>query len=184
MVLEGRFRDSYLGKARAETLYKLTLDEHSITFEVTVFDKPFHNSSSGYCEGLWRFDCAELWLTNDDCSKYIECNLAPNGAWWTMVFGQPFERLNIIPPQCTTTSQVTESSWIAALAIPLDEIERAIGTRTPKGNITLVLGGCPDENIPPENLHSVLRLSEPQPAFHRPHDWVPLAQLGQTVDCK
>jgi hypothetical protein len=131
-----------------------------------------------FYEGLWKGDCAEFWIYSPSAGKYLEFNLGPNGAWWTCIFTGPRERfLEILPPECETTSTEIEGvGWAASIRIPKEEVFRCLGTLDDlHGNVTLLTDGCPDVNYPPENLHSVVKLKEVD--FHRPQDWVPLSEL-------
>ncbi|MEI7575700.1 MAG: hypothetical protein WCK51_02325 [Armatimonadota bacterium] len=66
--------------------------------------------------------------------------------------------------------------WRAGFELSWKEIERSLGSAEDlRGNITLILGGCPDVNPPLENLHSVAKLGAVD--FHRPHEWLSLDQL-------
>jgi len=35
---------------------------------------------------LWKYDCAEFFLSHPESGRYLEFNLAANGAWWTAEF--------------------------------------------------------------------------------------------------
>lgn len=131
-----------------------------------------------YFEGLWRGDCGELWLASSESSRYIEVNLAPNGAWWTCVFSSPRIRdINCPSPQCQDLqSEALGQYWQASLTLPWTEIFRCLQSEEPPvANVTIVLGGCPDHDAPHENLHSAVPLGAVD--FHRPQDWVPLSDL-------
>lgn len=64
------------------------LEKHGdrIYFAVNSDYRPIHSSRCrGFSEGLWNFDVAEFFLKTGPTS-YLECNLAPHGAWWAMHF--------------------------------------------------------------------------------------------------
>ncbi len=136
------------------------------------------SGSDGFIEGLWRFDCGELFLVQPLTGRYLEINLAPNGAWWSCVFSGVRARDEaILPPQIEGIwSSVAERGWEAGFSLSFAEIERCLGSSEGlRGNVTLILGGCPDVDPPLENLHSVARLGAVD--FHRPHEWLGLDEL-------
>jgi hypothetical protein len=131
-----------------------------------------------YFEGLWKADCGELWLACPENGRYIELNLGANGAWWSCAFSSPRVRdLECRPPLCIEIkTEALGQYWQASLTLPWSEIFRCLQSEeAPVGNVTLVLGGCPDVDAPLENLHSAVPLGAVD--FHRPQDWVPLSNL-------
>lgn len=174
-----KFDQNFVGSAAISCAYKLDLMQDYFEVGFIAEKKPFidQNAKPGFREGLWRFDCGELWLSNPEMGRYVEINLAPNGDWWSCVFTSPRLRdLQTDPPQCITEGYPGKDGWFAKLKISRDEIERCLGsTENLVGNVTLVLDGCdhPDEKL--ENLHSIVPLGAHD--FHRPQDWVPLSNL-------
>ena len=116
---------------------------------------------------LWKYDVAELFLADPVSGRYIEFNLAPNGAWWSCEFTAPrvrAEAQEVIMPEVATFAEVSaDGSWLAAMAIPLDLLESRIdfGART-RGNVTMVVGS------PAQMLLSAADLGQGEPDFHRP----------------
>lgn len=148
-----------------------------VTFEVeatALFDQAVNPGE--FHRGLWKFDCGELWLGNPSTGRYLEFNLAPNGAWWAMAFsGVRIEDPSCPPPDCVGIGKVERDKWTASLTTTRAEIRRCLGSDTElTGNLTLVLGGCPDVNPPLENFSSLGKLGGVQPDFHRPGDWTPI----------
>jgi hypothetical protein len=174
------FDASFAGPPKEHAAFKLDIEADFI--EVTFFapGPPFfclEVGPSDFHEGLWRFDCGELWLCNPENGRYLELNLAPNGAFWSCVFALPRLRDgDIKSPLCLTRSITDMEGWFSTLTISRSEIERSLGTFDGLiGNVTLILGGCPDVDAPLENLHSAVPLGAVD--FHRPQDWVPLSNL-------
>lgn len=116
---------------------------------------------------LWRYDVAELFLTHPVGSRYLEINLAPNGAWWTCEFTAPRERTDeaeIAMPEVATFSELAaDGSWIAAMAIPLDLLKARLdfGELT-RMNVTMILGS------PDQRFLSAADLGDGEPDFHQP----------------
>lgn len=159
--------------------YMLEIEEREFKISFQSHRPAFLDPSrpTGFHEGLWRYDCGELWLLNRETGAYVETNVAPNGAYWSCVFAFPRLRDGAIePPRCTAQSWIAPQGWMVTLSIPRSEVERCLGpTDNLSGNVTLILGGCPDIDPPLENLHSVVPLGAID--FHRPQDWVPLTDL-------
>lgn len=176
------FKNSFAGEATVKSTYGLQFIENAAellaTFEVQQL--PFFNervAPSTFYEGLWKYDCGEVWLYAPATGRYIEVNLAPNGAWWACVFSSARVRdTSCIPPVCDTSSVETNFSWFATIKISMADVNRCLGTLDDlQANVTLVLGGCGDDDVPPQNLHSVVPLTIMD--FHQPELWQPLESL-------
>lgn len=171
---------SFAGPSKPFYGYKLDLNDDEIHVHFSGLKPPYYNKNTipySFVEGLWRYDCGELWICNPKNGRYIELNLAPNGCWWSCVFALPRLRDGKMQvPRCVPDSTWDEHAWFANMKISWEEVERCIGSRQDLiGNITLVEDGCPDKSPPLENLHSVVDLGAVD--FHRPEDWVPLVDL-------
>lgn len=116
---------------------------------------------------LWRYDVAELFLADPVSGRYLELNLAPNGAWWSCEFTAPRVRADeqdIAMPEVATFSEMAaDGSWVAAMAIPLDLLRARLdfGPRT-KLNVTMILGS------PEQRFLSAADLGPGEPDFHQP----------------
>jgi hypothetical protein len=175
-------QDSFAGKLEAPARYQLSTTDDEIKIEFEVDQPAFQDSSVApgvFHEGLWRFDCGELWLASSVSSRYLEFNLSPSGAWWSCAFSEARVRdTNCAPPQVISSGEVSETGWRACLSVSMSEVRRCLGDdNEPNTNVTLVLGGCPDTDPPLENLLSVVRLKEVD--FHRPQDWIPITEFLQ-----
>jgi hypothetical protein len=116
---------------------------------------------------LWEYDVAELFLADPASGRYLEFNLAPNGAWWNAEFTAPRVRTdgaNVAMPDVQTfAEQATDGSWAAAMSLPLDVLEARInfGPRT-RANVTFIL------ESPAQRFLSANDPGGGQPDFHRP----------------
>jgi hypothetical protein len=130
-----------------------------------------------FFEGLWYGDCGEFFLYAPSTQRYIEVNVAPNGAWWSCVFSAPRVRdLACSPPAISRTVDALDRGWQVGFSLELEEVFRCLGSvEDVRGNITLILGGCPDDDPPLGNLHSAAHLKEVD--FHRPQDFVLLSDF-------
>lgn len=116
---------------------------------------------------LWKYDVAELFLTDPSSGRYFEFNLAPNGAWWSCEFTAArvrAEETDIAMPEVATFSDMApDGSWIAAMAIPLDLLRARLSfgpeTRT---NVTMIL------ESPEQKFVSATDFGGGVPDFHQP----------------
>lgn len=116
---------------------------------------------------LWKYDVAELFVTDPLNQRYFEFNLAPNGAWWSCEFTAARVRADeadIAMPEVATFSDMSaDGSWIAAMAIPLDLLKARLnfgaGSRM---NVAMIL------ESPEQKLMSTTDLGGGTPDFHQP----------------
>ena len=116
---------------------------------------------------LWRHDAAELFLADPDSGRYLELNLAPNGAWWSSTFRTARVTADdaATPPtgvECHATL-TPDGTWMAAMSVPVAELEQriAFGENT-TANVCMILGS------PEQRFLSVADLGGGEPDFHRP----------------
>ena len=116
---------------------------------------------------LWKYDVAELFLSDPVSGRYFEFNLSPNGAWWTCEFTGPRLRadaVDIVMPEVATFSELSaDGSWLAAMAIPLDLLRARLdfGAET-RINVTMIL------ESPQQRFLSANPLGGGEPDFHQP----------------
>lgn len=126
-----------------------------------------------FLAGLWEHDVAELFLASPTGDRYLEFNLAPNGAWWTCEFKGPRQReeeTEIAMPEVATFSELApDGGWVAAMAIPLDLLRARIdfGAQT-LANVTFILGH------PQPKYLTATDLGGGEPDFHRPDRFAPV----------
>ncbi|WP_353566255.1 hypothetical protein [Haloferula sargassicola] len=120
-----------------------------------------------YHEGLWEHEAAELFVASPDRSRYLEINLAPQGAWWGCLFDAPRVRAAESWPAGAGVeafaARPDESSWLAAIRLPLDFLRETLsfGATSPM-NLTFVLD-------PPRHRYlTVADLGGGEPDFHQP----------------
>lgn len=116
---------------------------------------------------LWRHDVAELFLADPATGRYLELNLAPNGAWWSGSFSAARVADEDAPPEVAGVechaSLAPTGTWMAAMSVPVSELEQriAFGENT-AANVCLILG------TPEQRFLSVADLGGGEPDFHRP----------------
>ena len=69
-----------------------------------------------FTPNLWQYDAAEFFLVHPGTGRYLEFNLAPNGAWWSCEFRAARERVrpDDVPfPEVATTGAMDAAGWDA-----------------------------------------------------------------------
>lgn len=116
---------------------------------------------------LWKYDVAELFLSDPVSGRYFEFNLSPNGAWWTCEFTTARVRADetdiAMPEVATFSDMAVDGAWVAAMAIPLD----LLGARLDFGaatrmNVAMIL------ESPAQKFCSATDLGGGAPDFHQP----------------
>ena len=167
----------WFGKPLAPPLaYSLAVDSENLWFVATrQAAAAVHPDASpgSFTPELWKYDTAELFIADPTSGKYLELNLAPNGAWWAASFSSPrvtspdqpdFETL------ITANSDQNQNQWLAALTVPLSFLKETINFgATTKANIAAIL------NTPEQTFHTVAKLPGPDPDFHQPSAFAPIA---------
>lgn len=133
-------------------------------------------TSGSYVEGLWTKDLAEVFIREDGSNSYQEFNLSPRGAWWSMLFGKPRDRLTdqFKMPNCQVVSEVRADGWFAGIQIEIASL--SIRCKFQKGsalNVTAVYG----EN--PRTYLSFVKLPGEKPNFHQPSVFAPVMLVEQ-----
>lgn len=125
---------------------------------------------------LWRYDVAEWFVVAPDGGRYLEFNLAPNGAWWSCEFTGPRERaeaVDVAMPDVATFSELAaDGSWLAAMAVPLDLLRARVDFGDDCGaNVAFILGS------PEQKFLSAADLGPGAPDFHRPQAFPKLRRV-------
>lgn len=134
---------------------------------------PHPAEKAEFVEGLWEYDCGELFLSNPENGRYLELNLSPKGAWWSCLFDAPLQRFEENPkPIIGAYVSVYELKNLTVLRLPLAKIRVALGLEaTPQAKIHANVTACLRE---PQRFLSAIPLGGEQPDFHRPQDFLPL----------
>lgn len=116
---------------------------------------------------LWRYDVAELFIRDACSDRYLEFNLAPNGAWWSAEFDQARQRSStddIVIQGVRTYAKVSASGgWQAAASIPVSYLKSVFefGANTSL-NVAFIV------DSPQQSFLSMAKLPGSQPDFHQP----------------
>lgn len=133
-----------------------------------------------YREGLWNYDCAELFLGNILTGYYIEFNLSPKGGWWSCSFSSPRVQVAEGPsprPHIRTEGTISDDScnpaWSASILIPLSSlpVELNFNPSSTIGNVTFCLQDTEDNQSTTYYSHFDLTSEGSNPDFHRPKSW-------------
>jgi hypothetical protein len=171
LQLLGINHDWYRNPVNPPAAYSLALDADRLWFVATRSQPATVHPQARpgrFMPELWRHDVAELFIGDPQSGRYLELNLAPNGAWWSAEFVAPRERARVDddpwPGVETHAELAADGSWIAALAIPLDSLRDrlAFGPES-TANVTFIL------NSPKQQFLSAAPLGDGEPDFHRPH---------------
>lgn len=121
-----------------------------------------------YTPELWQYDVAEFFMSHPESGRYLEFNLAPNGAWWSAEFTAPRVRASEndeeIPGVKTFADLTPDGTWLAAASIPLDILEARIGLGdSTRMNVAMIVDSPEQRYLtatpPPANA---------KPDFHQP----------------
>ena len=116
---------------------------------------------------LWKYDVAEFFLLDTKTDKYLEFNLAPNGAWWSAVFTSPRVRESEeevqIPDVASYADLSPDGSWLTAAAVPLYYLRDEFGFgEESMMNVSFII------NSPEQKFVSAADLGTGEPNFHQP----------------
>ncbi len=154
------------GEAGPGPAFRVEMRDDTWFFHVRVNKPPLGNPGAApgkFHEGLWRYDVAEWFVANRDTGRYMEWNLAPNGAWWAMLFSEPRRRAGVLPDLqgVITESAITHDGWEAVLHVPRALLESALGAGVLTHNACFILG------VPRQHF-SWVNFPVEEPDFHLP----------------
>lgn len=129
-----------------------------------------------YQPELWKYDVAEFFLKSTNGARYLEFNLAPNGAWWSSAFNAPRTASPGEPkpiPAVLTSAHQTENGWQVMASLPLDWLKEnyGFGDKTTL-NATFIL------NSPDQVFLTAGDLGSGEPDFHRPDHFASIEQVS------
>ncbi len=120
-------------------------------------------------EELWRYDTAEFFITSTGGERYLEFNLAPNGAWWSAVFTDPRvvdPTVPAVPGGVIARGKTDDAGWQCEVQIPLVSLaEMGIFPGTSRMAATAILGS------PNQIFLTTATDTSGCPDFHHPWHW-------------
>ena len=160
--------------------FALAVDRSHLWFVAAREKRASISPDTGPCEfteALWCYDVAELFIKDAHSDRYLEINLAPNGAWWSAEFVGPRVRActEDIPIVGVKTYSKTSADgyWQAAASIPLPFLKSDFsfgqGSRV---NVTFIV------DSPEQKFLSMAALPGVKPDFHQPHYFEEVELIG------
>lgn len=119
---------------------------------------------------LWQYDVAEIFLLDPSTGRYLEINLAPNGAWWSAFFTGPRvvenEMDTPLEGVATYADLAPNGGWMSAMALPLKMLREELNFGDDsKMNVTFIV------DSPNKKFISATKLEGREPDFHQPDDF-------------
>jgi len=145
--------------------------DHDYLWFIACHDTPasIHPDASPgeFAIELWKNDVAELFILDPSTGRYLEINVAPNGAWWSAFFTSPRVRENKEEIQLEGAATYADHSptdgWMTAAAIPLKMLREELNFGDESMmNVTFIV------NSPDQQFISAAKLQGCEPDFHQP----------------
>lgn len=164
-------------------LFSLAFDEQRLWF-VAAGSQPAcsHPQSrhGKFMRGLWQFDCAELFIADPRSGRYLEFNLAANGAWWSAEFVAPRQRADerdlAFPEVATFADLSPDGGWLSAMSVPLDLLTARIDwSAYSRVNVTFIT------RSPAQQFVSASPLPGATPNFHQPKHFSPVEWIDDAT---
>jgi len=168
--LFGLEKDWYGEKIDPPAAFGLAIDHSNLWFVATRrTPSSLHPQArpGQFTPELWKYDTAEFFISHPASGRYLEFNLAANGAWWSAEFTAPRVRADEedvpIPGVQAFGELSAEGSWLAAASIPLDVLKARLdfGSES-RMNVTFIV------NSPEQQFLTAVPAAEGEPDFHRP----------------
>ncbi len=125
-------------------------------------------------ENLWMYDAAEFFIAREDLSCYVECNVSPNGAWWSEVFSGPrilFQEGYAVP-QLVSKGALRPDGWSCEARLALADLEK-LGISLDNCRVA----ACAILNSPEQLFATTATDCSANPDFHRPYAWLPFEKV-------
>ncbi|MFK7911081.1 MAG: hypothetical protein AB8F34_10855 [Akkermansiaceae bacterium] len=170
LALFGLEKDWYGEPLEDPAAFGLAIDHGSLWF-VATRRKPasIHPDArpEKFTPELWKYDVAEFFVSHPESGRYLEFNLAPNGAWWSAEFTAPRVRADkndVEIPGVKTFSDLTpDGTWLAAAAIPLDILQARLDFgESSRMNVTMIV------DSPEQRFLTATPAPTGEPDFHLP----------------
>ncbi len=122
-------------------------------------------------EHLWKYDTAEFFIATMDGSRYMEFNLAPNGAWWAAAFTGPRvvnEAVPALPQGVSATGRAGAGGWECEASLPLSWLA-LMGIEPGKAPCRVAAAAILES--PAQLFLTTATDLSGAPDFHRPRAW-------------
>ncbi len=156
-----------------EFCFRLTAEELIFSARRATPALPHPEAQEGRFQPfLWKYDSAEFYISTADGSRYMEFNLAPNGAWWAAAFNQPRvvdTSVPIVPPGVIATGHADDKGWECEARVPLADL--ALLGISPADAPCRVAAAAILNSPEQRFLTTAEDTTTPRPDFHRPDSW-------------
>lgn len=177
---EGRFtvlEKDWFGHNGSKPAFRVERAGDEWVFRVRVNEAPLGHpgaSPGKFHEGLWRYDVAEWFIANRNTGRYMEWNLAPNGAWWMMLFSSPRQPVEKLPDlrDVRASAMPAAVGWEAELHVPQTLLVKHLGEGALTHNVCFILGY-------PRQYFSWVNFPVDDPDFHLPRYFRALKSEGR-----
>ena len=169
LALFGIESDWYGTQLDVPAAFGLAIDHASFWFVATRRKPAFIHPQARpgvFMPELWKYDVAEFFLRHPASGRYLEFNLAPNGAWWSAEFTAPrvraYEEDVPVPGVKTYADLAPDGTWVCAASIPLDVLEARFGFGADtRMNVTFIV------DSPEQKFLTATPAPDGEPDFHR-----------------
>ncbi len=159
--------------SEAPLIYGLIVDHDRLWFVASHSEAAVVHpdaAAGSFQRDLWKYDCVELFISDAKTGRYLEVNLAANGAWWSAEFKGSRRRVNAkekpFPSVEVFADTAIEGGWVAAISLPLDHLKCKFGMdKTTCMNVTAITGS------PNQTFYSANSLAGEEPDFHQPEQF-------------
>ncbi len=124
-------------------------------------------------ELLWKYDTAEFFIVSPGEERYLEFNLAPNGAWWSAVFTDPRvvdPTVPAVPAGVVARGKATSEGWECEVSLPLASLAE-MGL-TP-ADTPCRIAAAAIRTRPEQIFLTTATDTTGKPDFHHPWHWEP-----------
>ncbi len=122
-------------------------------------------------ELLWKYDTAEFFIVSPGQERYLEFNLAPNGAWWSAVFTDPRvvdPTVPAVPAGVIARGHADAAGWECEARLPLASLaEMGLTPATAPCRIA----AAAILNSPEQIFLTTATDTSGKPDFHHPWHW-------------
>lgn len=170
LALFGLEKDWYGTTLDVPAAFGVAIDHGSFWFVATrrkPADIALRSRPGEFTPELWQHDVAEFFLSHPDSGRYLEFNLAPNGAWWSAEFSAARIRADAddtpLPGVKTFSDLAPDGTWVAAASIPLEVLKARFdfGPET-RMNVTFIV------DSPDQKFLTASPATDGPPDFHQP----------------
>ncbi len=154
--------------------FRFCLTEDSLVFSARRAAPALHHPEAQegrFQELLWKYDTAEFFIATAEADRYVEVNIAPNGAWWSAAFTGPRVVNPAFPARpegVCARGQSREQGWECSISIPLAYL-RLMGIEP--GSTPCRIAATAILNSPEQLFLTTATNTSGKPDFHHPWDW-------------